>query len=161
MTHKHQIPSKDCNAFTVEKAITRELQDLAYAVRYRAYTSQAAIAENASQRFSDEYDPEPNTLTYLVSNSVGPIGSIRACIYAPQFENRPIPTFEIYRDEIVSAIGLDKTIVESNRFVIDPAFHTKIMPQLLLFRMITANAIVHNTDLEPTQWKYSPRIGRS
>ena len=46
------------------------------------------------------------------------IGSIRACVYSPSLNFDFIPAFETYKEDIRQAIGLDKVIVESNRFVI-------------------------------------------
>lgn len=140
------VASVPCDAVRVVRAETPALRDQVYALRYRAYRRVEAIAENLDERFSDAYDRKPNAMPYLLLAGDIPAGSIRACVYRPG-EDFGLPAFETYREEIASQIGLDKRIVESSRFVFaDEAFDVTLDLQYHLYRMIAANALVHNAD---------------
>jgi hypothetical protein len=89
-------------------------------LRYLAYNNAGAIPENATAEFKDNYDLLPNTRTCIVYEDNAPVASVRACIYSKEHNFLQIPCFEVYRQEIEKEIGLDKMIVESNRFVIHP-----------------------------------------
>lgn len=87
-------------------------------LRYQCYRSVDAIREHAQEEFLDLYDGRANTKSCMVYEDNQLVGSIRACVYAPELGNLSIPAFEVYKEDIQQAIGLDKVIVESNRFVI-------------------------------------------
>jgi hypothetical protein len=130
----------------VVRAETPVLRDQIYALRYQAYRRVDAIAANPAERFSDAYDHKPNAMPYLLLAGDRPVGSIRACVYRPG-EDFGLPSFETYPQEIASQIGLDKRIVESSRFVFaDEAFDVTLDMQYHLYRMIAANALVHEAD---------------
>jgi len=131
----------------VVMATSGELKDAVYALRYQAYRRIDAIPENSSRRFSDPYDLEPNSMTYLLWDSqAAALGSIRASLYLPGLDYG-LPSFESYRDEIAARIGLDKRIIESSRFVTaETSFDIMLDMQFRLYRMIWANALFHRVD---------------
>ncbi len=144
---------------TVVRAATPALRDAAFKLRYRAYRATDSIPENGSQRFRDPYDykpnamtyllmdgDEPNAMTYLLMDGDEPIGAIRASVYIPE-RGIGLPSFESYRDEIALRIGFDRRIVEPSRFVTaETSFDVMLDTQFRLFRMIAANAVVHEAD---------------
>ncbi len=131
---------------TVVRAATPALRDAAFKLRYRAYRATDSIPENGSQRFRDPYDYKPNAMTYLLMDGDEPIGAIRASVYVPE-RGIGLPSFESYRDEIALRIGFDRRIVEPSRFVTaETSFDVMLDTQFRLFRMIAANAVVHEAD---------------
>lgn len=94
-----------------------DLQNVAR-LRYQCYRSVDAIRENEREEFQDLYDAQTNTKSCMVFEDNQLVGSIRACVYAAELGNMAIPAFEVYKEDIRQSIGLDKVIVESNRFVI-------------------------------------------
>jgi hypothetical protein len=127
--------------------VSADERAVAGAIRYRAYSSCGAIAPREDGLFTDLYDQRPNCSTYLLLERDEPIASIRACVYGAGFGRRPIPAFEVYRDAIEAELGLDRTIVESNRFVFAPEYRRhSLIPKLHLFRNIASTALLHNAD---------------
>lgn len=147
----HPLVSVDVTAAPqlgdVVRADNSALRDQAFSLRYQAYRRVDAIPENAAQRFSDAYDLKPNSMTYMLTDGDGEaIGAIRASLYRPEGAYG-LPCFEPYRAEIAARIGFDKRIVESSRFVTaDVSFDVMLDSQYRLFRMIWANALVHDVD---------------
>lgn len=136
------------DVYTTELACCLDTKKEVYSLRYESYTSVNAISENEDKLFFDSYDDLPNMRTYLLRKLKKPIASMRICIYSVKFGNNPIPAFEPYYQEICNEIGLDKVIIESNKFVTDPV-HEKTKTYgllLLLFRMIGINSIIYNAD---------------
>jgi len=105
------------------KANGRLLDDV-FSLRYNAYIEDGSIEKNNTQRFFDEYDHLPNCQSFLTYLDEELIGSIRACQYIPN-RHEDVPVMEIFKKEIEEAIGLNKSFVESNKFVIAPEFQRK------------------------------------
>lgn len=72
--------------------------------------------------------------------------SVRACIYSREHDFLHIPAFEVYMEDIEREIGLDKTIVESNGFVIDPANVDSRQLFKVPFRFIILNILKFRSD---------------
>lgn len=98
--------------------------DRVYALRYDAYSAQDYIDKNDSERFTDKYDAMKNCTSFLTYNGEKLIGSIRICAYHPN-SDYPIPVMENFYEELSSHIGMDKSFVEINRFVVHPDFQRK------------------------------------
>ena len=122
------------------------LRRKAFALRYTAYLSQSAIEPNDQRSFSDRFDELSNSTSYLLEHPDSLIGSIRACTYSGNFGLKQIPSLDAYSADIQSEIGLDKVIVESCRFVVNPDIKKSFGPQLHLFRMILLNAFMHDAE---------------
>ena len=115
-----------------------ELQ-VAAKLRYEAYRNVDAINHNDSGLFIDSYDAMDNAKTCLVYEDEEPVASLRACVYSREHNLLHIPSFEVYKDDIEKSIGLDKVIVESNRFVISPSkMESKVLFKIP-FRFIILN----------------------
>lgn len=131
----------------LERADTDQTKQEVYTLRYRAYRAVEAISPNQQELFNDEYDLLPNVSSYLLRKKDGiALGSIRPCVYSPQLRNR-IPALDIYYDEIKTNLGLDKVIVESTRYAVDPDFHANAARySIYLFKAIFLQAILANAD---------------
>ncbi|MFA6057430.1 MAG: hypothetical protein WC756_04470 [Taibaiella sp.] len=118
----------------------------AFKLRYLAYKNAGAINENAAAEFKDKYDLQANAKTCLIYEENVPVASSRACVYSKEHDFLQIPAFEVYKEEIEKEIGLDKMIVESNRFVIHP---DKVNSKYLFkvpFRFIILNVLKFSSD---------------
>jgi hypothetical protein len=106
------------NDYALQICSTQEDLTKVAKLRYHCYKNVNAIQENEKQEFTDRYDFQNNAKSCMVYEEDQLIGSIRACVYSPSLNFDFIPAFETYKEDIRQAIGLDKVIVESNRFVI-------------------------------------------
>lgn len=119
--------------------------DRVYSMRYRSYSAEGYIAENSSQKFIDEYDNKSNSVCFLAYQKTKAIGSMRACVYDPSKELL-IPVMEVFENEIRDNIGYDNTLVEMNKFVIDPTFQRKggMHARLMLMGSVLNESISRN-----------------
>ncbi|MES2574083.1 MAG: hypothetical protein V4572_04020 [Bacteroidota bacterium] len=108
------------NNFLLSPCETTTDLSIATKLRYKAYRHVNAIEENELKEFSDKYDLQNNTKTCLIYEGNEAVAAVRACIYSKEYDYLPIPAFEVYKEEIAKEIGLDKTIIESNRYVVIP-----------------------------------------
>lgn len=115
-------------------------------LRYKAYRHAEAIEENESKEFTDKYDLQSNTKTCLIYEKDEAVAAVRACIYGREHNYLPIPAFEVYKEEIAQAIGLDKTIIESNRFVVTPEKKDSKSLFKLPYRFIILNSLKFDSD---------------
>lgn len=117
------------------------LLDHVFSLRYQSYRAEDYIAENPTKRFMDEYDSQPNCTSYLTYHGREPIGSIRLCRYNPEGDWK-IPVMNIYKEEIEKEIGLEKSFLEANRFVVHPDFQRKggVRARFSIYRNILTEA---------------------
>ena len=134
------------NPFTLHPCETSQKMSDAVKLRYHAYKNAGAIDENAEAEFKDKYDLQPNTKTCIVYEGNTPVASARACIYSSAHYFLPTPAFEVYRQDIEREIGLDKMIIEANRFVIHPEKVDSKYLFKLPFRFIMLNIIKFSSD---------------
>ncbi len=127
------------NEFLLKPCETNEELSIAAQLRYQAYRNVEAIKENERAEFTDKYDAQPNTKTCLIYEDNKALASVRACVYSKVHNFMEIPSFEVYKDEIEKELGLDKVIVESNRFVITPEMVDSKSLFKIPFRFIILN----------------------
>ncbi|MEM7368921.1 MAG: hypothetical protein AAF587_10005 [Bacteroidota bacterium] len=132
----HQVLFEN-NGFTAELCQEKENLELAYQLRYRAYRHAQAIPENETKLFSDNYDQQSNSQTYLIWHNNVPVASLRICLWSPKYRWEPLEMVCMYPSEIQRNIGLYQIIQESCRFVVDPEIkgRTSLRAQLLMFRI--------------------------
>ena len=134
------------NKYSLDPCETEmELSD-AYKLRYVAYRNVNAIDENEDKVFKDKYDLLENSKTCAIYEDDSLVASIRACIYSQEHNFTTIPAFEVYKEDIQREIGLDKLIIESNRFVIDPKKVDSKDLFKIPFRFVMLNAIKFDAD---------------
>ncbi|MGA7935361.1 MAG: hypothetical protein WCA35_17560 [Kovacikia sp.] len=116
-------------------------------IRYQAYQSVDAIESNERMEFLDKYDRQGNSATCLINKQGEPVAAIRASVYAAEYDFAPTPCLEVYKEDLERHMGdLNKTIVESNRFVVLPEITDSKKLFKLQFRFIILNALKHNAD---------------
>ena len=117
-----------------------------YALRHRAYVAANAIVPRADGLFHDAYDEQPNCPSFLLCDGDRTLGSRRANIYSAEFDGLPTAAQEVYGDEIKEVLGA-RPYVESNRFVMDPAYAVPSLdPILILFQRICQQGLEHACD---------------
>ena len=134
------------NNYLLHPCQTEKEMYAAAKLRYIAYKNVNAINENAQEEFTDKYDLLVNSNTCLIYEGNAPVASVRACVYSKERTFMQLPSFEVYRNEIEKEIGLDKTIIESNRFVIHPEKVDSKQLFKIPFRFIILNALKFNSD---------------
>lgn len=107
------------NEFTYELCNDNSGLEKVGKLRYECYLSVNAIKENSEKIFLDEYDKLPNSKSVLIYENEKIVSSLRACIYHPEMQYTQTPSIGAYKEEVRYHLGLDKVIVDSNRFVID------------------------------------------
>lgn len=122
------------------------LLDRVYTMRYRSYSAEGYIKENASQMFIDEYDNKPNSVCFLAYQQSKAIGSMRACVYDPSDKTSMVPVMEVFDDELRNNVGYENVFVEMNKFVIDPTFQRKggMHARLTLMGSVLTESIKRN-----------------
>ena len=150
------------NKYSLDPCETEmELSD-AYKLRYVAYRNVNAIDENEDEVFKDKYDLFENSKICTIYEDGGLVASIRACVYSVEHNFMHLPAFEVYKEDIEKAIGLDKLIIESNRFVIDPKKVDSKDLFKIPFRFIMLNALKFKADyvLSAVRAKHVPLYRR-
>lgn len=124
------------NGYTAQLCCSEESKEIAYGLRYRAYTDAKVIEENDAQLFSDDFDLLPNSRTHLIWYEGQPIASVRSCIWSEKYDWSAVESVHYFAKDIDQRIGLDKNILESSRYVVAPEIkgRASLYAQLLLFR---------------------------
>ncbi len=140
----HKIPSQfvdeivfELDGFTAQLCTSPESKKVAYELRYRAYIETGAVEPNALKQVHDAYDDLPNSRTHLLWYEGEPVASVRSSIWSSRYDWSLTESIKTFWYETHGSIGLDKSILESSRFVVDPKFQGRnsLRAQLLLFRL--------------------------
>jgi len=118
----------------IKRVISADLRDQVYELRYRAYRSENAIPVSRSERFFDDYDGQPNHVTFALMEGPRLVGSIRGTWFDPDRPDERIPEMERYASSIQSITSEGSKILSGNRFVIDP--HREKKSHLYAFLLI-------------------------
>ncbi|MGR3507157.1 MAG: N-acyl amino acid synthase FeeM domain-containing protein [Paracoccaceae bacterium] len=109
------------------KLILADSDDLlkaAYGLRYRSYLDANAISASEKEVFSDGFDGDPNTFTFLLVWDETPVASIRGCVQFGSQSKYIVPAWQLYERELQEVLSDNFVLVESNRFVTEPGNHT-------------------------------------
>ena len=103
----------------VKRVHSEALRNEVFALRYRAYRSENAIAESPHERFEDAYDAQPNHILWALTDHERVVGSIRTTWHEP---NAPwtIPEMEGYAGDVARIAPAQARMLSGNRFVTDP-----------------------------------------
>lgn len=139
--HRNSFFSNNTNTAYQCKLAYGPMLDIVYSLRYRSYGAENYIEKNASEKFIDEFDCTPNCHSHILYCNKRPVGSIRECIYRPD-QPYSIPVMDVFEQELHANVGLDKTIVEANKFVVHPDFQRKggLYARFSLYRRIIDSA---------------------
>jgi hypothetical protein len=102
---------------------------------------------DTAARLQDEYDGQPNCRTFLLVTEAGhPVGTVRVCVFASEFDWLPIPAFDFYEDELIAARkGL--VFVQSTLFALARKHRAVVLtPKLLLMREVVRSAVTFRAD---------------
>lgn len=134
----------DANGFKAEMCLEPESLDLAYQLRYKAYFNAGAIPSNQNERFKDKYDGQPNARTFLIWYDKQVVASVRSFTWSAHYNWARTPSIDLFEQSVDKQLGLDKAMLESNRYVVDPNFtgRKSLTAQMLLFRIQTMGAIL-------------------
>lgn len=118
------------------------LLDYVFSLRYESYSAEDYIEKNSTRRFMDEFDAAPNCNSFLVYFKKKLIGSIRSCTYHPEKQDR-IPVMDVFERELRENVGLDKIMVEANKFVVHPDFQRQggVTARFSIYRNVIESAI--------------------
>lgn len=153
---------KVVNEFTYQLCNNKADIDAVGKLRYQCYLSVDAIAENKEKIFLDKYDALPNCKSVMIYEQDRILSSVRACIYNPEMGYTQIPSLEAYKDEISYHLGLDKVIVDSNRFVIDSDKMDSKTFFKIPFRFMALNVLKYDCDyiITAVRKKHAPLYTR-
>ncbi len=125
------------SGFTAQLCRTEASKKIAYQLRYRAYRSVDGIPQNDLETAIDDYDAQPNARTHLLWYEGKPVASVRSLIWSDRYDWQSTTSLDTYRPAIDAKLGLNKRLLESNRYVVDPDFKGRksLTAQYLLFRI--------------------------
>ena len=131
------------NGITAEMCIGQERLEIAYHLRYKAYLNAGAICSNSKEQFTDTFDKQANARTYLIWFAGQPVASIRSLTWSAEYNWQPTPSVQFFEADIKQHLGAKTSILETNCFVVDPAFTGRkaLAVHLLLFRIQTLAAM--------------------
>lgn len=132
--------------FTAQLCLNEESLKTAYRLRYRAYRSVEGIPENDLGLATDPYDLQSNARTHLLWYEGKPVASIRSLIWSDRYQRQSTTCLDAFRAPVREKLGLEANILESNRYVVDPAFSGRksLTAQYLLFRIQTISCLYDN-----------------
>ena len=116
-------------------------------IRYRAYRQRNAIPNNEEGRLREPADTAMNAMTFLLSRGGRPVGTTRTTVRSAN-RQWPLPGLTAYRAELETSIGVEATIVEASRTVVDPALVTD--SRTPLFHLMKAHVL--HCALEDADW---------
>lgn len=117
--------------FRIKRAQSSQLRDEVFALRYRAYRKEDAIAPSENESFEDQYDQQPNHVLWALTYEEKVVGSIRTTWFDPQ-ESHSIPEMHAYSSDISKVVPSGHRILSGNRLVTDPDLASKNAVLVLL-----------------------------
>lgn len=96
-----------------------EKEDI-YRLRYRAYLKEGAIEPNETGMLPDDYDLQPNVCTVAVKYDGRLVSSMRINIASR--EERRTSAVKTFPELLNPLLDAGETMVDPNRFVVDPEF---------------------------------------
>lgn len=129
--------------FRAQLCTTPETLEIAYRMRYKAYRVVDGIEPNEDEMAIDPYDYQSNARTHLLWYEGKPVASIRSLIWSDRYNWQGTTSMDVFRADVKKQLGLDKRLLESTRFVLDPDFKGRktLTAQYLLFRVQTISCL--------------------
>lgn len=103
----------------IKRAHSLPLREEIFALRYRSYRKERAIAANHSEAFEDEFDYQSNHVLWALTSEEKVVGSIRTTWFQ-RGEKELIPEMKTYSQEISALVPDGCTVLSGNRLVTDP-----------------------------------------
>ncbi|MEO1714515.1 MAG: hypothetical protein AAFU60_14380 [Bacteroidota bacterium] len=130
------------DGFSAQLCCSAESLTIAQQLRYQAYVEAGLIPENGQSVFLDSYDTQSNTRTHLIWQHGVPIATVRSNIWSADYSWETTEGITSFWQDVHRKIGLEKTIIESNRFATAPHLSGRdsLRAQIFLFRVQDLNA---------------------
>ncbi|MGC9269756.1 N-acyl amino acid synthase FeeM domain-containing protein [Acidiphilium sp.] len=136
-------------------AVSAELTEIGYRLRYEAYRHGGYIAEHPNRSFSDSYDEAGNSWTTVIFKQNEPAATVRVVRHDPDSsgcDRHELPAMAIFGDEIAAIMGTIRSsgkspkIMEICRLARAPQFSKDLDVVFALFR--TAGYLFLNFDAD-------------
>jgi len=127
--------------------VLTESQDLekVYRLRYDCYRAERSIAQNERCLMTDAYDDSANCIHVVVEVDGEILASVRLHLMSKL--STTSPTLEVF-PEILDDLRRGQTVLDSTRFVIDPAARKQRVPlHFLVLRIPFLATIFYDVDL--------------
>ena len=136
------------DGFSAQLCCSTESLAIAQQLRYQAYVEAGLIPENDKQALSDAFDTQQNTRTHLIWQHGVPIATVRSNIWSADYNWETTEGITSFWQDVHRKIGLEKTIIESNRFATAPQLSGRdsLRAQIFLFRVQDLNAQYEQCD---------------
>ena len=136
------------DGFTAQFCKSPESKNIAYELRYNAYTHYQDIHNNDEGFLTDKYDLQKNSRTFLLWFDNSPIATVRSSVWSAQYNWNKTEGINTFQQDIQRTIGLQNTIIESGRFAILPNLGRSLSTkaQLILFRIQDLNSKYENSN---------------
>jgi len=155
----------EADGYTAEMCIETDSLKLAYHLRYQAYFNAEAIPANPQALFSDPFDQQKNTRTFLIWHGDQAVASVRSFTWSSQYHWEDTPTLMHFKDAVEKNLGLQTPLLDSNRYVTIPSLtgRKSLTAQMLLFRIQTLGALADWCDyvitaVRPNHVKFYKRL---
>lgn len=146
-------------------AVSAEDRAMVMALRCEAFATEGASMQALKDRYEEAPHSQPHLLFYRGADA--PIGSIRTCLYSDKFDWRPVPAFDLYRQEIEDAYGAEVSLLQSTHFCVSAGHRAMaLLPKLVLLRELLRTAICSDAahvitivKNQPSQLRFYRRMG--
>ncbi|MEM6697998.1 MAG: hypothetical protein AAF806_02715 [Bacteroidota bacterium] len=127
----------EMNGFTTQLCCSPESKELAFQLRYQAYSSNQLIQPNEEEILKDIYDERSNSRTHLLWHEGIPVASVRSSIWSAKYNWATTESIDEFYGDVATQVGLGYNILESCRFSLIPELKGRkaLEAQLILFRV--------------------------
>lgn len=127
----------EMNGFAAQLCCSPESKELAFQLRYQAYSAAQLIQPNPEKMLKDIYDERSNSRTHLLWYEGAPVASVRSSIWSAKYNWATTESIDEFYGDVAAHVGLGYHILESCRFSLSPNLNGRkaLEAQLLLFRI--------------------------
>lgn len=129
----HEKLSRNLSETKYNIVNNRSDRDSVFQLRYRCYRKENLIPSTLEQKFSDNYDSDPNSIIFGARTEDAIVGSIR--IHLLSKEHPLSPAYDTYHDILDPLVKNGETMIDPSRFVIDPLAHRKPLVPFSVIRL--------------------------
>lgn len=105
---------------TYKQMVVPSERQKVFQLRYKAYLWEGAITPRPDEQLSDRFDEAPNAIVYGIFLGDALVSSLRLNIVSS--ESPFSPALSAFPDALAEPVQRGLTIVDPNRFVVDPEF---------------------------------------
>ncbi|MFC3126079.1 hypothetical protein ACFOD4_13510 [Pseudoroseomonas globiformis] len=139
-------------SYSARLAVSEQVQEDAFRLRYRSYLAGGFIEENALGLFRDHYDEMANANTVVLYDDATPVASVRVCLLArgTNYTSPAMDTFPTEVNSLLSARPNDAfsgRAIEVTRLVRSPHVENNQGLVFLLYRIAGYIALSHHTQI--------------